>query len=265
LERGGILCSITHVQTANSFVSALERGGIDLILSDFSVPAYDGATAAELVRTKWPTIPLILISGTLGEELAIDALKSGATDYVLKQRLARLVPAVRRAMKEVETAAEQRKLEAKFVEAQKREAIGQLSSGVAHDFNNILAVIMGYNDLLSTALETDSRLKKYTEEIRDASNRAAALTRQLLVFSRKQFASPTVMDPNQAVKGLEILLRRLMDEKIEIAIVTEQNIGRVKANSQLHRASIAESGTERQRRYARGRQAEGGNKRFHAC
>jgi PAS domain-containing protein len=69
--------------------------------------AFDGLTAAGIVRAKWPAIPLILVSGTLGEELAIDSLKSGATDYVLKDRLTRLVPAVRRAMQEVEQSGRQ--------------------------------------------------------------------------------------------------------------------------------------------------------------
>ena len=80
LEAGGIICAITRVQDHADFVAALERGGIDLILSDFSLPAFDGLSAVELVRTRWPDLPVILVSGTLGEERAIDSLKSGATD-----------------------------------------------------------------------------------------------------------------------------------------------------------------------------------------
>ena len=110
LEAEGIACATTCVQTRPDFVAALERGGIDLILSDFSLPAFDGLSAVEIVRARWPAIPLILVSGTLGEELAIDSLKSGATDYVLKERLARLAPAVRRAMQEVEERAERERL-----------------------------------------------------------------------------------------------------------------------------------------------------------
>jgi sigma-B regulation protein RsbU (phosphoserine phosphatase) len=112
LEAGGVACVTICVQNHDDFVAALDHGGIDLILSDFSLPSFDGLSAARIVRAKWPAIPLILVSGTLGEELAIDSFKSGATDYVLKQRLSRLVPAVRRA------------LEAQFIEAQKMEVMG---------------------------------------------------------------------------------------------------------------------------------------------
>src|SRR5688572_15925971 len=166
LEAGAVTCAITCVQNRDDFVAALEHGGIDLILSDFGGPGFDGLSAAEIVRAQWPGIPLIFVSGMLGEELAIDSLKSGATDYVLKERLSRLVPAVRRAMMEVEARDDCRRMEAQFVEAQKMEVVGQLAGGVAHDFNNILAIIMGYSNVLASELGPDSLLRQYTEEIR---------------------------------------------------------------------------------------------------
>ena len=100
-------------------MAALERGGIDLILSDFTLPAFDGLSALKIAHAGWPDLPVIMVSGTLGEEQAIDSLKSGATDYVLKERLARLAPAVRRAMQEVETRAENKRLEEQFIERAK--------------------------------------------------------------------------------------------------------------------------------------------------
>jgi signal transduction histidine kinase len=231
LEAEGIACATTCVQTRADFVAALEQGASDLILSDFSLPAFDGLSAVEIVRDRWPDLPVILVSGSLGEERAIDALKSGATDYVLKARLARLVPAVRRAMKEVEERAERKKLESQFIESQKMEIIGQLAAGVAHDFNNILAVIMGYSDLILTDLEPDNPLRKYAEEIRHASERAAGLTRQLLVFSRKQVVQTVVLDLNTLVADLDKMLRRLIDENIELTIVPGKQTGRFKADA----------------------------------
>lgn len=101
LESGGIPCAINCVQTRDDFVAALKSGNLDLVLSDFSLPAFDGLSALKIAHQHCPDVPFILVSGILGEERAIDALKNGATDYVLKQRLSRLVPAVRRAMQEV--------------------------------------------------------------------------------------------------------------------------------------------------------------------
>ena len=113
LKAGGITCATTCVQNRDDFVAALERGGIDLILSDFSLPAFDGLSATKIVRARWPDLPVILVSGTLGEERAIDSLKSGATDYVLKERLSRLVPSVHRAMQEVKERVKRRFAEGK--------------------------------------------------------------------------------------------------------------------------------------------------------
>jgi two-component system cell cycle sensor histidine kinase/response regulator CckA len=231
LEAEGISCAITRVETRDDFVAALERGDVDLILSDFSLPTFDGLSAAEIVRTKWPDIPLILVSGVLGEELAIDSLKNGATDYVLKERLARLAPAVRRAMQEVQERTEHRRLELQFIESQKMDVLGQLAGGVAHDFNNVLSVIMCYSEVILRELESGSPLRKYTDEIRLAAVRAAGLTRQLLVFSRKQTVQPIVLDLNDAVKDLDEMLRRLIGENIEMIIAPGKPAGRVKSDS----------------------------------
>jgi signal transduction histidine kinase len=113
LEADGILCVTTCVHTRSAFVSALENGSVDLVLSDYSLPAFDGLSALAIASARWSEIPFILVSGTLGEERAIDSLKRGATDYVLKQRLSRLAPAVRRAMQEVKERGKRRQAEAK--------------------------------------------------------------------------------------------------------------------------------------------------------
>ena len=111
LTEGGIPCDMAQVQTRADFVAALQSGGYDLILSDYSLPAFDGLSALELANEMRPEIPFILVSGAIGEERAIEALKNGATDYVLKQRLERLVPAVRRAVSEAEERAGRRRAE----------------------------------------------------------------------------------------------------------------------------------------------------------
>ena len=231
LRAGGITFTARRVQTHADFVAAIEEGGIDLILSDYSLPQFDGLSALKIAYEKQPDVPVIMVSGTLGEELAINSLKSGATDYVLKESLARLVPAVNRAMKEVDERIERRRLEAQFIEGQKMEVIGQLAGGVAHDFNNILGVILGYSELLSSDLDPDSPLLRFTEEIRLAAVRAAGLTRQLLIFGRKQTVQSVVLDLNDVVKDMDQMLRRLIDANIELSIVIEQPLGSISADS----------------------------------
>ena len=101
LESQDILCELTRVDTEAAFLGLLEKGGIDLILADYTLPAFDGISALKHAVRLCPDVPFIFVSGTLGEEVAIEALKMGATDYVLKTRLSRLATSVSRAMREV--------------------------------------------------------------------------------------------------------------------------------------------------------------------
>jgi signal transduction histidine kinase/CheY-like chemotaxis protein len=102
LATDGISCLVTRVETEADFIASLKRGGFDLILADYTLPSFDGLSALKIARQDWPHVPLIFVSGTLGEEVAIEALKIGATDYVFKTRLSRIVPSVQRALREAE-------------------------------------------------------------------------------------------------------------------------------------------------------------------
>jgi signal transduction histidine kinase len=100
LAEDGIVCDICLVKTRKSFINETERGIYDIILSDYSLPEFDGLSALALSKKKYPDVPFIFISGKMGEELAIETLKTGATDYVLKNSLSRLGSSVKRALKE---------------------------------------------------------------------------------------------------------------------------------------------------------------------
>jgi two-component system cell cycle sensor histidine kinase/response regulator CckA len=231
LGAGAILSTTRRVHTRDAFDAALNGGDIDLILSDCSMPGFDGISALQMAHTRCPNVPLIFVSGTLGEEKAIDSLKNGATDYILKGSLARLAPAVKRAMEEVNARLERQRLEERFIEAQKMEVIGRLAGGVAHDFNNILAVIMGYNEVMLSEFEPKSKHYKCALEIRNASERAAGLTKQLLVFSRKQTAQPVVLDLEDSVQKLENMLGRLVGANVEMTIIGENSGGYIRADN----------------------------------
>src|SRR5215467_177457 len=112
LETEDILCHVIRVETQADFCAALDQGGVDLILADYTLPSFDGLSALKIALEKCPDIPFIFVSGTLGEEVAIEALKIGAKDYVLKERLSRIVPSVYRALREAQEKTERKRAEA---------------------------------------------------------------------------------------------------------------------------------------------------------
>jgi DNA-binding NtrC family response regulator len=109
LQEEGFDCDLTAVETRTDFTAALEKDSYNIILADYNLPFFDGLSALSIDLEKRSLVPFVFVSGSMGEELAIESLKSGATDYVLKQRLSRLGPAVRRALKEAEEHRELRK------------------------------------------------------------------------------------------------------------------------------------------------------------
>jgi diguanylate cyclase (GGDEF)-like protein len=115
-------------------------------------------------------------------------------------------------------------------QAQKMEAVGRLAGGVAHDFNNMLGIIIGYSDLLLDAVASDQALRRRVEEIKKAGNHAAALTRQLLAFSRQQVLQPQVLDINALVTDTESLLKRLIKKDVELECRLAPALGKVNAD-----------------------------------
>jgi two-component system, cell cycle sensor histidine kinase and response regulator CckA len=160
----------------------------------------------------------------------VAAMKAGAHDYIMKHNLARLVPAIRRELREAELRVAHRQSEAALRQAQKTEAIGRLAAGVAHDFNNILTAITGYAQLLLEDLGPKDPHREDVDEIRKAADRAAGLTRQLLAFSRQQILQPTVLDLNTLVSETEGMLGRLLGEDIQLATRLAPDLGAVKTD-----------------------------------
>lgn len=111
LRKSGLNFTVQWAQDKPAFLSALDASVPDLVLADYSLPGFDGLSAMSIVHQRFPDVPVIIVSGAIGEETAIDVLKAGATDYVLKQRLARLGPVIRRALQEVQQVAERKSAE----------------------------------------------------------------------------------------------------------------------------------------------------------
>lgn len=125
---------------------------------------------------------------------------------------------------------ENRRLQEQLIQSQKMEAIGRLSAGVAHDFNNLLSVILGYSSLLIAKYQHDESLMRSLSDIRDAGNRAASLTKQLLAFSRQQVMEAKVISLNDVVEDVDKMLRRLAGEDIEVVTRLEPNLPLVKVD-----------------------------------
>lgn len=262
LENLGHPVMIERVITRDEFAAAAVPGRHDIILADYVLPTFDGVSALGIARKQCPDIPFIFCSGTLGEEVAVEALKNGATDYVTKQRLDRITRTIVRALAETRARADKRAaeaalqalndtLEARIAERtrelaeantalqdqiaereraedalrlnQRLEAVGQLTSGVAHDFNNLLTVIAGNIELLERAV-SDPRSKRRLDMMRGAAARGANLTAQLLAFSRRQRLIPTPVGLNQTVVSMRDLLQSSIGGAIQIETTLQDGL-----------------------------------------
>ena len=230
LKKLAVPPAVTWVHDREAFEQALRKATPDLIISDHNLTGFTGRAALGLARDLAPVTPFILVTGSLDDETAVEYMKAGANDYVLKDRLLRLPSAVTAALEQAKSRAAMRELERQLLQAQKMEAVGRLAGGIAHDFNNILTAIIGYADLLGEDPATSPDARADLDEIRRAAQRAAALTRQLLAFSRQQVLEPRVFDLNGLVANLEKMLRRLIGEDVELRTALHPDLGPVRAD-----------------------------------
>jgi len=234
LQRRGYAPSFTRVDNEAAMREALLKGPWDIVLSDWSMPSFSAPQALEVLKSSGHGIPFIIVSGTIGEETAVEALRSGAQDFLLKHRLPRLVPAIERGIREtaqrIRAETTLRHTEERLRQVQKMEAIGSLAAGIAHDFNNLLSVILSYSHLALEALSTADPIRADVEEVMKAAQNATELTRQLLAFSRQQLLQPRVLDLNQIVLGMEKMLRRLLGEDVELSLLTSRSLGKTLAD-----------------------------------
>jgi signal transduction histidine kinase len=230
------------VGSRDALLAALDRDDWHVVLADYALPHFSAPEALKVVRARDADLPFILVSGTVGEEVAVEAMRAGVTDYVMKSNLHRLVPVIDR---EVRAAAarrsqtrEREQLEAQLIQAQKLEAVGTLAGGVAHDFNNLLVVIRGNVELLARDSAADN-VQPWINEVLEAATRAEELVKQLLVFSRRQPLEKRAIQINDVVSGIVGMLSRLLGESIAIQTQTASDLPTTTANaSQLEQVIV---------------------------
>ncbi|HKP96180.1 MAG TPA: response regulator [Fibrobacteria bacterium] len=237
LDRGGIEHFNRRVATEAEFSAALEGSKWDVILSDYSLPGFGGLKALQMLKAREIDIPFILISGTIGEDIAVETMKAGAHDYLIKGKLSRLIPIIYREMREFEIRSSHRKIqdvirksEERLRIAQKMEAVGRLAGGIAHNFNNLLTVMSGYNEMALASLDPAHALRGDLEQVKDSVAKATFLTRQLLDFSRGKVMAPQPMDLNAAVRETHQMLVPMIRADIEFTLQTEAGQSRIKAD-----------------------------------
>jgi two-component system cell cycle sensor histidine kinase/response regulator CckA len=210
----------------------------DLILSDYNLPAFDGLRALEVLKSKGADIPFIIISGKIGEELAVRAMKEGAADYLIKDRLARLGESVRQTLKQhrlriehERSEAEREQLEQQLRRAEKLELVGRVVTGVAHDINNLLSTMTSYPEIIRSELGSDHPMSDLAAAIEEAANRASNLTRHLLAFSSSREGESMLLDVNQVASDLEKILRRVITDTIDLQLELDPNLNLIMADS----------------------------------
>jgi signal transduction histidine kinase len=225
LESGGYHVQADRVETAGALRTALDGATYDVIIADHHLPQFDAPAALAIVRENGQDIPFLVVSGTIGEELAVAIMKAGAHDYLMKSHLARLAPAVGREIRDASARrelrhaeAERQRMEQELRQSQKLESIGRMASAVAHDFNNLLTVISGYAEFGLSELTPEDDLYEAFAQIGDAAKRAADMTRRLLAFSRPQSVAPRDVVLNELVRNFEKMLARAVGEKVKLDI-----------------------------------------------
>ncbi|HYX92860.1 MAG TPA: response regulator, partial [Myxococcaceae bacterium] len=214
LKRGGFDVTFARVDTAETMFDTLKNQPWDIVISDYSLPRFSGPAALALVKERKLDLPFIIVSGTVGEEVAVHAIRAGAHDFIAKGGYARLIPAIERELRDAALRAERTKMQEQLLISDRMASVGTLAAGVAHEINNPLAVVMANLDSAAhdvskliqdivTPRSGDAvpeseaggnewiamRLREIEEPLRDAresADRVRHIVRDLKIFSRSE-------------------------------------------------------------------------------
>ena len=217
LNRGGFEVTSERVDTHAAMKEALTRQPWDIVISDYAMPHFSAPHALRMVQELLLDLPFIIVSGTVGEDTAIESIHAGAHDFMIKGRLARLIPAIERELRDAALRTERRKMEQQLLIADRMASVGVLAAGVAHEINNPLATLMANlsyaTEQLSglrqempgaDAARLEARVAEIEEPLRDAVealDRVRLIVRDLKVFSRTDDTAPSAVDVHRVMES----------------------------------------------------------------
>lgn len=225
LNRGGYELNSERVETAEALNAALDREDWDIVLSDYSMPRFSAPAALALVRQRGFDLPFIIVSGTVGEETAVEAMRAGANDFMPKGAMARLLPAIDRELREAAARTERKKMREQLLISERMASVGMLSASVAHEINNPLAVVLANLEIVLQHLEAPAAppLDALIGPLRDAheaAERVSHIARDLKIFSRS--SNEEQRGPVDIERVLESALRMASNEIRHRASVVRQ-------------------------------------------
>lgn len=223
-DPAGSSFEVATVPTASAGVKYLTANNVDIAVLDISPVDRGGAEAFNQLLSSTTGLPIIVISDSTDEAIAVGLAKRGAKDYLIKDRLDRDV-----LVRSVRYAIERYNLEKQLFQSQKMEQLGRLAGGVAHDFNNILTVILGSVDFIKLSKNEPVALGEFIDEIRLAAKRGSQLTQRLLIFSRLKVTQHAFLFLNRIVRDTEKMLSRLIPKNIALKLEFEEDLGIIKA------------------------------------
>ena len=213
----GLEAEFLRVDSDGGLRQAIGEFRPDLVLSDLSMPGFSGHEALRIVRENASGVPFIFVSGTMGEETAVQALQQGASDYILKDKTARLPAAAARAIRESRSEAERERVEKELLRSQRLDCLAMLAAGLSHDLRNILQPLLIVPDLL--AIHSDSpKIKKLGEVIAECGRRGHEMAESMLSFVRGSRAARERIPVASLFQAVQLLLQGSLPRNVQLQI-----------------------------------------------
>lgn len=230
LRRGGFSVESTRVESAEQLRGALPDNDFDIAISDYLLPQFSAPAALEIIKSTGRDIPFIVVSGAVTERMIIDAMRTGARDYVMKDNLTRLPLAVTRELEELAERRRRRGFDEQLRHAQRLESLGVLAGGIAHDFNNLLMGVLGNTTMALESLPGDSSIRELLERVILAAEQLAHLTGQLLAYAGKGRFVVEPLDLSRVIQEGLPLLKVSVPKNIEVRLELQTGLPLVEAD-----------------------------------